>query len=227
MPSSSSWMTMLAPARAKGPLDEDLLDGAVGLGHVAADQDAFAQRQAVGFDGATSAQRGGKARRGGGVGEGARARGGDAVLLHEPLGEDFGGLELGGLPVRAPDAQPVFLPQIHDAQRQRIVRADDGEVGVVAPGRRPARPGRSSAPRLTHWTGAPFCARRSWAMPALPGAHHIWVTWGDWASFQTRACSRPPEPMTRIFMGGIQSGIATRAKAILRNIPAGLFPVIV
>src|ERR1019366_10545667 len=37
-------------------------------------------------------------------------------------------------------------------------------------------------------------------MPALPGAHHICVACGDGASFQTRACSRPPEPMTKIFM---------------------------
>ena len=60
--------------------------------------------------------------------------------------------------------------------------------------------GRSSALILTHSTGAPFLARRSWAMPALPGAHHICVAWGDCASFQTSACSRPPEPITSSFM---------------------------
>ena len=44
-------------------------------------------------------------------------------------------------------------------------------------------------------------------MPALPGAHHIRVTWGDWASFQTSACSRPPEPMTSSFIeAGIEAG---------------------
>jgi len=37
-------------------------------------------------------------------------------------------------------------------------------------------------------------------MPALPGAHHICVACGDCASFQTSACSRPPDPMTRSFM---------------------------
>src|SRR5262245_19781720 len=40
----------------------------------------------------------------------------------------------------------------------------------------------------------------SLAMPGLPGAHHICVTCGDWASFQTMACSLPPEPRTRSFM---------------------------
>ncbi len=116
---------------AEGLLDEDLLDGLVGLGHVVADQDAFAERQTVGFDGATSAERGGEARSGGGIGEGAGAGGRDAVFLHEPLGEDLGGFELGGLLVRAPDAQAVLLPEVHDAERQGIVRPDDGEVGAV------------------------------------------------------------------------------------------------
>ena len=50
------------------------------------------------------------------------------------LREDFGGLELGGFLVRPPDAQAVLPEQIHDAQRQRIVRPDDGEVGAVLPG---------------------------------------------------------------------------------------------
>ena len=73
-------MTMLGARAAEGLLDQHLLDGAVRLGHVAADQDAFAQGQAVGFHGATAAQGGGESRGGGGVVEGARARGGDAVL---------------------------------------------------------------------------------------------------------------------------------------------------
>jgi hypothetical protein len=40
----------------------------------------------------------------------------------------FGRLELRRLLVHAPDFQAVFLEQIHDAQRQRVVRADDGEI---------------------------------------------------------------------------------------------------
>ena len=31
----------------------------------------------------------------------------------------------------APDAQAVFLEQIHDAERERIVRADDGEIDFL------------------------------------------------------------------------------------------------
>ena len=53
-------------------------------------------------------------------------------------------------------------------------------------------------------------------MPALPGAHHICVTCGDCASFQTSACSRPPEPMTRIFIANaIEAGKREGGKEIL------------
>ncbi len=40
----------------------------------------------------------------------------------------------------------------------------------------------------------------SFAMPALPGKHHSLVTSGEAAIFHAKACSRPPEPITRIFM---------------------------
>ena len=67
----------------------------------------------------------------GGIVETSRPRRRDAVFLHELLRENFGRLELRRLLVRPPDAQAVFLEQIHDAQRQRIVRPDDGEVGFL------------------------------------------------------------------------------------------------
>ena len=38
------------------------------------------------------------------------------------------------------------------------------------------------------------------AVPALPGATKTLNTRGDCASFHASACSRPPEPMTRIFI---------------------------
>src|ERR1019366_6047107 len=40
-------------------------------------------------------------------------------------------LELRGFLVRPPYSQSVFLEQIHDAERERIVRANDGEVGFL------------------------------------------------------------------------------------------------
>src|SRR5688500_2999357 len=40
----------------------------------------------------------------------------------------------------------------------------------------------------------------SMAVPALPGAQKTFSARGDWASFHTRACSRPPLPTTRTRM---------------------------
>src|SRR5881396_329227 len=52
-------------------------------------------------------------------------------------------------------------------------------------------------------------------MPALPGAHHIWVPCGDCASFHTRACSRPPEPITRsLIAAGLNQQTERRGKEI-------------
>ena len=42
---------------------------------------------------------------------------------------------------------------------------------------------------------------QSSAMPALPGAHTTSVTAGSPRNFLTNACSRAPDPMTRIFTG--------------------------
>ena len=63
-----------------------------------------------------------------------------------------------------------------------------------------SREGRSSAAMPAHSTAEPLRARLSRAMPALPGAHHNFVMRGDCANFQTSACSRPPEPMTKTFI---------------------------
>jgi hypothetical protein len=43
-------------------------------------------------------------------------------------------------------------------------------------------------------------------IPAFPGAHHIRVMCLDCANFHTNACSRPPEPITKTFIGAIQTG---------------------
>ena len=50
----------------------------------------------------------------------------------------------------------------------------------------------SSTPILTHSATS--------AIPALPGAQYNFSVNGDCRSFQQRACSRPPEPITRIFI---------------------------
>ncbi|GIT77627.1 MAG: hypothetical protein Ct9H300mP32_0090 [Verrucomicrobiota bacterium] len=89
---------------------------------------------------------------------------------------------------------------IDDTHCERVVRADDGEVDLVVTGEYEQRRQISPAPMPTHSTTEPLAPNVSPPMPALPGAHHICVAREDCASFQTRACSRPPPPITRIFI---------------------------
>src|SRR3954468_11143370 len=49
--------------------------------------------------------------------------------------------------------------------------------------------------------GAARRRRASARMPALPGAHHSSGCWGERARARIRACSRPPAPTTRTFIG--------------------------
>src|ERR1700752_4556739 len=51
----------------------------------------------------------------------------------------------------------------------------------------------------------------SFAMPALPGVHQSLVVSGEAAIFQASACSRPPEPRSRIFMGRDVAGFGARS----------------
>src|SRR5688572_2776513 len=68
----------------------------------------------------------------------------------------------------------------------------------------PAPSARASATSLSTSVAATAALRHfgSSAVPALPGATITSVTRGDCASFQARACSRPPPPMTRTFTAG-------------------------
>ena len=102
-----------------------------------------------------------------------------------------------------------FGPQIRKPSRRKVstTPSANGLSGptTVRSGRsrfpNSNSPAKSSAPRLTHSTSRPFPARRSRAIPALPGAHQSRDTRADWASFQTKACSRPPPPITSSFIG--------------------------
>src|SRR5690606_28461826 len=51
------------------------------------------------------------------------------------------------------------------------------------------------------------------AVPALPGATSTCVTRADCAHFHASACSRPPEPTTRTFMGWRPASMAEMAHA--------------
>ena len=65
----------------------------------------------------------------------------------------------------------------------------------------------SSAPIGRHWA--------TLAMPGLPGAAYNFVQCGDWASFHARACSRPPPPITRIFMVNVSRVCGNQEDEIL------------
>src|SRR3954471_14780470 len=61
-----------------------------------------------------------------------------------------------------------------------------------------------SAAAAANATGSPGSASSRCAsarMPALPGAHHSSGCWGERARARIRACSRPPAPTTRTFIG--------------------------
>ena len=57
----------------------------------------------------------------------------------------------------------------------------------------------ASTRAVTSWAGMSRSLPRL-AMPGLPGAMRSSVQRGDWRFFHARACSRPPEPMRRIFI---------------------------
>src|SRR3954451_22044365 len=58
------------------------------------------------------------------------------------------------------------------------------------------------------------------AIPALPGAHHSFVVSGEPAIFQASACSRPPEPRRRMFMGGDVAGFGWPCGSIAHGFTA-------
>src|ERR1700731_251876 len=57
------------------------------------------------------------------------------------------------------------------------------------------------------------------AMPALPGAHHSFVTSGEAAIFHAKACSRPPEPSRRMFMGCSQMRVFEAVSVARNSVP--------
>ena len=63
---------------------------------------------------------------------------------------------------------------------------------------KPRIPSRSVAFTARQSIFSPVFDTVSLAIPALPGAHVMRVTFCDWASFQASACSRPPPPMSKI-----------------------------
>ena len=95
---------------------------------------ALAGGQAVGLDDDGRALRVDIGVRGVGVGEGFEGGGGDAVALHETLGEILGAFELRGLARRAEDRQARRAEGIDHAGGERRFRADHGEGDLLVLG---------------------------------------------------------------------------------------------
>jgi hypothetical protein len=117
--------------------------------------------------------------------------GGNVVPLQEALGEALAGLEHGRGFGGPKDAQAALLKGVHNAERERELRADDGEPGLLV------QRELTMASRFLRSTGT---QRAICAMPPLPGAQTTSVTF--WLRFtaQASACSRPPEPKIKTFI---------------------------
>ena len=121
----------LGAGRAEGFAHHDFVHGFFRFSLIPANQNTFAEREAIGFHHALAAERSAKSFRRRHVRKCSRRRRRDAVFLHELLRENLGRFELRGLLVHAPNFPTVLLKQIHDAQRERVVRADHGEINFI------------------------------------------------------------------------------------------------
>ncbi len=111
-------------------------------------------------------------------------------LTHQVLGEDLAPFQLGRFLPGAEDPQPLALEDVDDPLDQRLLRADDRQTDPFPLGELDQAP---EVPRLDrHILDVQ-------GGPRIPGAQKIAVTRRDCLSFQQRACSRPPLPMTRTF----------------------------
>ncbi len=63
-----------------------------------------------------------------------------------------------------------------------------------------SRRAKSTSPSRSDTAISTLVSPVSRAVPALPGATKTEETLDDWATFQARACSRPPPPMIRTFI---------------------------
>src|SRR6202158_3971865 len=90
----------------------------------------------------------------------------------------------------------------------------------VASGPTTVRPMRSrcaNATRSAIEVNATLLSSRSRAVPALPGATKTFATRLDCAIFHANACSRPPPPMTRIFIASAHASVHASARFLTRT----------
>src|SRR4051794_1721546 len=96
-----------------------------------ANQNAFAESEAIRFDDTTTVQFARKAFRRRRLAECAGACGRNSVALHELLREYFGGFKLSGAFVRSPDTKTFGLKKVHNTVRERVVWPNHGQVDFL------------------------------------------------------------------------------------------------
>ena len=127
---------VLAVLAAAGEvIAQELVDGRMGLGHCLGHHHALAGRQAVGLHHDGRALTADVVLGGCRVGEGLVGGRGDAVALHEGLGEVLGRFQLGRR-LRGPeDGQPLLAEGIDNALGQRCLGTHHGERQILASGK--------------------------------------------------------------------------------------------
>ena len=121
---------------AERAVGHDLVDCPVGFTGVVADEHALAEREPVRLHRALAVERRGERLGSVRIGERRRLHRRDAVAIHEFLRENFGRFKLRRLLCWPPGAETGGLELIDDAHCEWVVRADDGEVGLVVAGER-------------------------------------------------------------------------------------------
>ena len=160
-------------------------EGGFGLRRVVRDDHAFARRQAIGLEDHGKAEASQRHARLRGVFDRGVGGGRNSSLHEKVLCENLAAFQLRRLGVRPDDAQAARAEGIHDAGHQRHFRSDHRQVRADANG------GVQRVARERRWPPAPCPDCRGTRRPRRPR---------DCASFQHSACSRPPLPMTSIFI---------------------------
>jgi hypothetical protein len=128
------------------------------------------------------------------------------VPLHERLGEVLGRFELRSRLARPEDGQPAGAENVHDAVGERPLRADDGEVDLLAFGEQRQRIGcgqrQVAQPRLERGAGIAGCDEDGFHAPRLrkPPCHCMLTP--PAADDQTSSRTRQLRP-ARSFQGGV------------------------
>ena len=167
--------------------DHDPLNCLDGVGPILAHDHALAGRQPVRLDDDRKLARADVRPRGFRVVEHAKLSSRDVGMPHELLREDLAAFQSSSRLARAEDAQPGCLKGVHDAGRERVFGADDGQANVFLLRK------ADELVEIVRFEGYVDAVGRG---AGISRAQKTVPARGDCASFQTSACSRPPLPIT-------------------------------